>query len=828
MVLTREEAGREAGWRDLGSSAEDRNHARHEISLPATPPSRQCPQRSWGPHNPTPIGPFPDDCHFPCLWHVDAGILEDSYEAQRLSGRDYASIRKFLGQWLLTVDTACYSETCRSDIDTIDTGEGRWLHKTIELPQYTTLQPGLKGHWAQIWESITRFWHHRNLEITACPSQQRSTMADAISIEETNRLRVSLGMKPLPVPGGGPVFKEAASEPAEEVGSTLESRQAEGYDNYRRLQEEEEAKRKRAAKAEAIKKARDAAKRFSKLEGKGLGDDEGELDAKSWLLKQKKRQKEIDKARKREQELADAEAAAEYTAKDLAGVKVGHELDTFEEGEEQVLTLKDTTIDENEEEGDELENLDLREREKLNTKLELKKKKPVYNPNDIDDSGEKSILAHYDEEIDGKKGKKFTLDGMGSTAEASIEGVSTKKVKAKAFSLDIMKDESKSDYLDISEIKVKKPKKKKAKSTRQKAADEDDIFPVVEPADTPADDGNGMDLDQPVAVAKKRTYEDMSFVDDDDLQASLAAQRRNALKKRQKLRPEELVQKIKEESATPAAEDDAPGGLVIDETSEFVANLQKPVAPEPKRRSTSRQAEAVTAMGADSDDEGDIQMAQSYADIEDEEDRQARLNREESANADITETGLEREATLDRGLGSTLKLLKERGIIKTEESGDLNAIFRAKQMFLAEKQRREAEAEKKARSQRERDRATGRLDRMSAREKEDYARSQNNYRDQQESRQLAEHFNKEYKPNVELKYIDDFGRSMNQKEAFKHLSHQFHGKGSGKQKTEKMLKKIEDEKRREAQSSLDGSMGGMSGATAQQLKKQRQAGVRLA
>jgi len=94
---------------------------------------------------------------------------------------------------------------------------------------------------------------------------------------------------------------------------------------------------------------------------------------------------------------------------------------------------------------------------------------------------------------------------------------------------------------------------------------------------------------------------------------------------------------------------------------------------------------------------------------------------------------------------------------------------------------------------------------------------------------LAEHFNKEYKPNVELKYIDDHGRSMNQKEAFKHLSHQFHGKGSGKQKTEKKLKKIEDEKVREGRSMLDGSgTVGMTGVVGQQLKKQKQAGVRLA
>jgi U4/U6.U5 tri-snRNP-associated protein 1 len=395
-------------------------------------------------------------------------------------------------------------------------------------------------------------------------------------------------------------------------------------------------------------------------------------------------------------------------------------------------------------------------------------------------------------------------------------------------------EQPQSDYLDISEIKVKKPKKKKAKSTRQKALDDDDGFPQVEAAASKEDGNDAMEVDQPSEPAKKRTFQDMSFVDDEDLQASLAAQRRNALKKRQKLRPEEIVQRLREEaSATPTAEneDEVGGaGLVIDETSEFVSNLQKPVAPEPKRRSASRQADAVTSMDADSDDDdGDVNMKESYANIEDEEDRLARIKRETSASQELLDNGLGQEATLDKGLGSTLKLLRERGILKTDESGDPNTIFRNKQKFLAEKQRREAEAERKARLQRERDRTTGRLDRLSAREREEHARQQNTLRDQAESRQLAEHFNREYKPTVELKYIDDHGRRMNQKEAFKHLSHQFHGKGSGKQKTEKMLKKIEDEKRREAQSALDGSqIGGMTGAAAQQLKKQRQAGVRLA
>jgi len=392
-------------------------------------------------------------------------------------------------------------------------------------------------------------------------------------------------------------------------------------------------------------------------------------------------------------------------------------------------------------------------------------------------------------------------------------------------------DEPKSDYLDISEIKMKKPKKKKAKSTRRKVADEDDIIPPDDVLSKTDATEHSMDVDEDVKPIKKRTYEDISFVDDDELAASLATQRRNALKKRQRFRPEELAQQFREEaSASPKVENEEEEGvgLVIDETSEFVANLQKPTAPGPKVRASSNKPEAITAMGAESDEEGDVHMAQSYADIEDDEERASRQQRLESAEIDL-DNGLGQEATLERGIGSTLKLLRDRNILKDENSGDKNEQFRRRQQFIADKHRQAAEAERQARTQRERDRQSGRLDRMSAREKEDYARQQNTYRDQQEARKAAQHFEKEYKPTVELKYIDEMGRSLNQKEAFKHLSHHFHGKGSGKQKVEKKLKKIEDEKRREAQSSLDGSqIGGMSGAATHQIKKNRQAGVRLA
>lgn len=665
------------------------------------------------------------------------------------------------------------------------------------------------------------------------------------SIEETNRIRASLGLPLLPVPGGGPQFKTKhdSSSEEEEQGSTLELRQAQGYDNWKRLQDEADAKAKREAKAEAIKKARDAAKKYSKLEGKGLGDsdDVEDLDTKTWLLQQKKRRKRLEKERlaRLEREFAERENAPEYTAEDLAGVRVAHEIDDFEGGDEQVLTLKDATIDQYDEEGDELENLDLREREALNERLAVKKKKPVYDPHAEAEDGGSTILKHYDETIDGKKRKRFTLDGQGASLEEreAMKQAVGEKLKAKPISLDALKEDVPiSDYTEISEAKIKKPKKKKLKSTRQRAVDEDDIFPIEQ--QNSVKNGEAMVIDG--GSVRTQPTESASFADDDDLQASLAIQRRAALKKRKRIRPEDIARQLREEAATSNKEEEetVQGGMVIDETTEFVANLERKKEEERARAESAKPNERPKTGDRSPQDEdeeqdgdGDVDMGRSYNDIEDGEDLAARIKRETTTpvTPGIAGTGLEEEASLDQGLGSTLKLLSERGLVKQNKEQDINALDRQRDRFLTEKQRREAAVEAKARLQRERDRNTGKLDRMSAREREEYARQENKNRDQLESRQMTDIFNREYKPNVQLKYVDEFGRSMNQKEAFKHLSHQFHGKGSGKQKTEKHLKKIEDDKKREAQSALDSSQAtGMNNAMGATAKKTRQAGVRLA
>jgi U4/U6.U5 tri-snRNP-associated protein 1 len=652
-------------------------------------------------------------------------------------------------------------------------------------------------------------------------------MVDTISIEETNRIRVSLGMKPLPVPGAGPVFKdESASDSDSEEASTLETREAQGTANWQRVQDEAERKRQKEARNEAIRKARDKAKRFEKLEGKGLGDaDYDELDTKTWLLQQKKRQKRLEKerarAKKLEEELRQREEAA-YTANDLSGVRVGHQASKFDEtGGEQVLTLKDATIDEYEEEGDELENVDLRENERRAERLDLLKKKPAYDPNaDEDDEEDRAVLKQYDEVIDGRKRKHFTLGAQGMATEADTgKRPSERDPKRQAISLDILKDVVTSDYQEPKEISFKKPKKSKKKSTRQKVFDDDDILPVSSKSDE-AQQGDTMDVATGAAAPPRPTE---SFIDDDDLQASLARTRKEALKKRKKLSAKDIAAQIQEAlPEEPERVSDEEPGLVIDETSEFVANLRpEEIEAKPKRESPSKDSPA-PKVKHDSDE--DVDMAESYNDVHDHEPSEER----KPDARQLTETGLDADAPLTQGIGSALRLLHQRGMVEKKDNKSLTTRYQDQQLFINEKRRVEEAAQLRARQQRERDRQSGKLDRMSAREREEYARRENNHRDQFESRQMGEIFDRNYKPDVNITHTDEHGRSLSQKEAFKDLSHQFHGKGSGKQKTEKRLKKIEDEKRKAAENVIGtGQTSGLNKALGSTAKKNKQAGVRM-
>jgi U4/U6.U5 tri-snRNP-associated protein 1 len=64
-----------------------------------------------------------------------------------------------------------------------------------------------------------------------------------------------------------------------------------------------------------------------------------------------------------------------------------------------------------------------------------------------------------------------------------------------------------------------------------------------------------------------------------------------------------------------------------------------------------------------------------------------------------------------------------------------------------------------------------------------------------------------YKPDFKLEYIDEDGKPIPAKEAFRLLSHKFHGKGSGKNKIDKKRRKFQQEKLMQHMNSTDTPLG---------------------
>jgi len=166
--------------------------------------------------------------------------------------------------------------------------------------------------------------------------------------------------------------------------------------------------------------------------------------------------------------------------------------------------------------------------------------------------------------------------------------------------------------------------------------------------------------------------------------------------------------------------------------------------------------------------------------------------KKEEDQADADDLTSSNAYTFSSGMAGTLKILRQQGIIKnvTDDAHERDRNQKAHDKWLADHRRRIAQRE---------------LDRLRSRNtnKDQATREyENRQREQLEARELQDEF-KNYKPDINIKYHDEFGREMTDKEAWKALSHRFHGKGSGRMKTEKRLKKIAEEKKKEAMASGD-------------------------
>jgi len=270
-----------------------------------------------------------------------------------------------------------------------------------------------------------------------------------LSVEETNKLRAALGLKPLKIEN-----PNAAKE------------------KELKLQKEEEKKRKTMEIAAKIVKVREERQYKEQISSKSIAE-EGDDDVLAWVQKSRimqvekiKKEKELAEQRARmldelDQEVAQSTLPSKYTQKDLKGLKIAHETtDIVSTDEPIVLTLKDVPIlkdsDLNEED-DMLESLKLAEKEKLKENAELKKKKPRYD--DMYSQEKKDVLSKYDDPKS-KEGTKINADGsIKLESDLPMEEVEGKAL----FSLDFKKTEANEYFTEKEMVKFKKVATKKKK-----------------------------------------------------------------------------------------------------------------------------------------------------------------------------------------------------------------------------------------------------------------------------------------------------------------------------------------------------------------------------
>lgn len=704
----------------------------------------------------------------------------------------------------------------------------------------------------------------------------------SLSIEETNKLRAKLGLKPLSVDADKPTEQKNSNEQDSSKKKTyIDKDTNQEFEhipalNIAEIKEQKDFKQK-------LNEQREKRKLMDKIKNiKGIADESSDEDEKKissaelWIKKQKEREEAIKKEKLLEEMDKQFESFSNnesknksYTSNQLKGLRVEHDQSYFREGQEVILTLKDKSIlkgrgdnldlDEDDD-ADVLVNVNIMDDEKAAKNNENKKKKTDYNPyDDFDEYGnfrEKSILDKYDEELEGERKKYFRLGARG-TYDASDDKFIEKlneEHKARAIKLDILTElKPVTDYFTHQEIEAfKKPRKVRKVMRKSKMLKADDLMPLpdesnknakliknehtvnedelifkksfskIEPESKSEKIVSLKDIEIDLKNERKRqnsrrlimnedSSEENSLSESDEDSIDLNKIRDNhdlkkildeendvleelhsVLNKTRKRIIQPMDLKIKDESDmndieshvvsfenlnTFKEEPEEENFLTLDTMKEFCRNLGN--APTTSLANEEEDDEIMRKYVEKNDEKSlDIEREREDDQVENNQYMEISLVSKIKKTDDDENAGiLEDEPIIDRGLASALRLAVNKGYLAKEKDKQnakvLKANIEAVNFTIEEKNYYDIDDK----YNRNRDRFSGPL--------VDFEEKSN------------------YKPDVKIDYIDEKGHQMNEKEAFRYLSHRFHGKGSGKKKTEKRNKKYQEMETMQKMSSVD-------------------------
>eukprot|EP00871_Galdieria_phlegrea_P001261 jgi/Galph1/2135/GphlegSOOS_G774.1 len=603
-----------------------------------------------------------------------------------------------------------------------------------------------------------------------------------LSVEETNRLRAELGLKPL-------LPTEEKTEGSYDYPVLIESTQV----------SEQESFKERLDKQTQRRLGKSAV--FSRPLGETVEDEveKEELDAAAWVERSRKLEalrkakprntfeKKASKQTVKYRQQPSTNDKVESSVENIPDYVVGATMEDLTGQEELVLTLRDKNVLDLDE--DELENVDVRERQQALLNQRLRQAVNNRKRGGFDDSGELSslygdssqqfvsILPKYDTP-DLSSSTKHRLR-LSSLTEKEREAVLRERVHSLAQELNsshqqesVASSETRiqEDYFSgkvssvFQKFRKQKSQGKKKKNKKSITAEE------LEEFNTPSTDEviQQFDIDP---EERLRKLQELRFKDSErsiPLKTSFiktgsdipndeslhSLENGNREENVQMSGADRVLSAIKETESSDAAqmsksEEESKETVVLDDLTEFVQNLDphslssRNVFEEQPYRSSSLSVSPVNSILSVQVDE-ESREAWHETDAEDDSGSKSsyqlnddNLEAPSHEEDDLVALGLE-EKPVSMGVAAALEHLKM--------SGNLH-------MGLEQVGRTKDERVSDARQW-----------------------------DQGSKR-------------IKLEYVDEFGRELTPKEAFRQLSYKFHGKGPGKSKQEKRLRKYVQELR---------------------------------
>lgn len=690
--------------------------------------------------------------------------------------------------------------------------------------------------------------------------------AENMSIDETNKLRAKLGLAPL----------EVTTDEKAEDGTIMGNDGTAFHHTPAESLTDKNKGEKLRRKIKERRTKRDIETKLKKIKGLGESDsDEGGIT--SWVKKSRKIEKERKKANKKESAIRAREKEIEeetkiieeekrqklYGKNALAGMSVEHDIENFIEGKDIILTIKDRGILEEEglDEKDVLVNVNLVDNERAKTYIKNVKdarNTTGYNPmekfdaENVEDEayGEKKLLSKYDETLDGKKKKKFMIGGDGNISTTAVEirkqmrdDMTKNSVSLKSVDLKVQ-----SDYLTQEEAKGFKKRVRKVKKVRKAGIHLMDDLLARRGLDEPMEKKKTREKSERKTDHGSRNWKrgednkkevkderDDDEITESELQAQLDAAERNmgtknkvedsvqkdvvinsSLARTRRL----LASKGSQFQADPAASlrsrinkiaehtkvkeeaedmnfdekpDVKPDTLILNDVDEFCRAVGQANAEKIYDREKAHVAQKEIESKKEKQIEIDVEEEFRKIRYQREGHRKKKFEPEESED-------IEREPLANRGLAGAIKVAMAKGYIEQNTARGVQIDSKHKDRISAHTYSIEDK---------------NRVDHLDKYAADKYRRDAR--RDGKGGSGMDFPELNDYKPNIQIEYVDEIGRPKTEKEAFRDLSHRFHGKGSGKMKQEKRQKRLKEESALQQMSSTDTPLN-----TVQMLRRKQQ------